>query len=43
MPLHSTRPSMTMLRFVDGRCVERWNQADLFGWLQQLGAIPLAG
>ena len=34
---------MTMLRFVDGRCVERWNQADLFGWLQQLGAIPLAG
>lgn len=34
---------MTMLRFAGGRCVERWNQADMLGWLQQLGAIPALG
>jgi predicted ester cyclase len=34
---------MTILRFVDGRCVERWNQADMLGWLQQLGAMPTPG
>lgn len=33
----------TMLRFAGGRCVERWNQADMLGWLQQLGAIPMPG
>lgn len=31
---------MTILRFVGGKCVERWNQTDMLGWLQQLGAIP---
>lgn len=33
-------PGMTMLRLANGKCVERWNQADMLGWLQQLGAIP---
>lgn len=32
---------MSILRFSSGRCVERWNQADMLGWLQQLGAIPM--
>lgn len=31
---------LTILRFADGRCVERWTQADFLGLLQQLGAIP---
>src|SRR5215212_3803450 len=30
---------LTMLRFEDGRCVERWTQADFMGLLQQIGAI----
>lgn len=31
---------ITILRFADGKCVERWNQADFLGLLQQLGAVP---
>lgn len=31
---------ITILRFSDGKCIERWNQVDMLGWLQQLGAIP---
>ncbi|MBI4408652.1 MAG: ester cyclase [Gemmatimonadetes bacterium] len=31
---------MTILRFAGGKCVERWNQADFLGMLQQLGAVP---
>jgi predicted ester cyclase len=31
---------ITILRFVDGRCVERWSQADSVGLLRQLGALP---
>jgi len=30
----------TILRFEDGRCVERWQSMDALGLLQQLGAIP---
>jgi len=30
---------ITILRFVDGRCIERWSQADSVGLLQQLGAL----
>lgn len=30
----------TMLRVRDGRCVERWSTADMFGLMIQLGAIP---
>jgi steroid delta-isomerase-like uncharacterized protein len=31
---------ITILKFVAGKCTERWNQADFLGMLQQLGAIP---
>jgi steroid delta-isomerase-like uncharacterized protein len=31
---------ITILRFADGKCVERWSQADFLGLLQQLGVIP---
>jgi steroid delta-isomerase-like uncharacterized protein len=31
---------ITILRLADGRCVERWNQADFMGMLRQLGAVP---
>jgi steroid delta-isomerase-like uncharacterized protein len=30
----------TVLRFRDGRIVERWTTADLLGLMMQLGAIP---
>ncbi len=30
----------TIMRFRDGRVVERWTTADLFGLLAQLGALP---
>ena len=31
---------MTMLRFANGRCVERWSVADTLGVMAQLGALP---
>lgn len=34
---------ITILRFRDGKCVERWSQADFLGLLIQLGAIPPPG
>jgi len=34
-------PGITILRFdADGRCVERWSQADFLALLQQIGALP---
>jgi steroid delta-isomerase-like uncharacterized protein len=33
-------PTITILRFAGGKCVERWSQADFLGMLQQIGAIP---
>lgn len=36
-------PGITILRFEDGRCVERWSQADFLGLMVQLGAIPAPG
>jgi steroid delta-isomerase-like uncharacterized protein len=36
-------PGITVLRFANGRCVERWSQADMLGWLVQLGAVPAPG
>jgi steroid delta-isomerase-like uncharacterized protein len=30
----------TILRFANGKCVERWNNADQLGLMQQLGVIP---
>jgi predicted ester cyclase len=38
-----TLPTLTILRYAGGRCVERWSQADFLGLLQQLGAFPAPG
>lgn len=35
-----TMELITILHFANGKCVERWNQADMLGLMQQLGAIP---
>jgi steroid delta-isomerase-like uncharacterized protein len=35
-----TLSGITILRFVDGQCVERWNEANFLALLQQLGAVP---
>ena len=40
-PIHI--PGITILRFVDGKCVERWSQSDFFGLMQQLGMLPTPG
>ena len=32
---------ITILRFDNGRCIERWNQADFLSLLQQIGAMPI--
>lgn len=34
---------ITILRFVDGRCVERWSVADTLAVLVQIGAVTLPG
>lgn len=31
---------ITILRFKEGKCIERWSQADFLGMMQQIGAIP---
>ena len=31
---------MTILRFRDGKIVERWQAMDMLGLLTQLGAVP---
>jgi steroid delta-isomerase-like uncharacterized protein len=31
---------ISILRFANGKCVERWSQADFLGLLAQLGALP---
>ena len=33
-----TRAGITILHFRNGKCVERWSQADTLGMLRQLGA-----
>lgn len=33
-------PGITILRFKNGKCVERWSQADFMAMLQQIGAMP---
>lgn len=35
-------PGMTILRFEDQRCVERWSVADSLSLLSQLGGLPQA-
>src|ERR1700742_295840 len=32
-------PGITILRFANGGCVERWSQADFLGVLTQIGAL----
>lgn len=32
---------ITILRFADGQCVERWSEANFLGLLQQLGVQPV--
>lgn len=34
-------PGITILRFANGKCVERWSQADFLGTMVQIGAIPI--
>ncbi|MCG3208111.1 MAG: hypothetical protein FOGNACKC_01713 [Anaerolineae bacterium] len=31
---------MSILRFANGKCIQRWSQTDFLGILQQVGAIP---
>lgn len=35
-------PGMTILRFDNGKCVERWSTSDFLKLLQQIGAFPAA-
>ena len=32
--------AITILRFDGDKCVERWNEGDLLGLMQQLGVVP---
>ena len=36
-----TLSGMTMMRFADGRVVERWSTADFLGMLAEIGALPI--
>ena len=36
-----TMPLIIIYRIADGRIVEHWIQMDVFGLMQQLGAIPM--
>ena len=36
-------PGITILRFENQKCVERWSQADFLSVLMQIGAIPSPG
>jgi steroid delta-isomerase-like uncharacterized protein len=31
---------ITILRFVDGKCAERWSEGNFLGLLQQIGGLP---
>jgi predicted ester cyclase len=33
-------PAMSIVRMADGKMAERWNIIDLYGTLQQIGAVP---
>ncbi len=34
---------ITILRFMNGKCVERWSRVDMYAWLLQLGAVQPLG
>lgn len=36
-------PGITILRFENGQCIERWSQADFLGLMMQLGMLPTPG
>jgi hypothetical protein len=38
-----TMSGIDILRISDGKIVEMWNQEDVLGMMQQLGAIPEPG
>ena len=38
-----TMPGIDIFRIADGKIVELWNQEDVLGMMQQLGAIPELG
>ncbi|MCC7010486.1 MAG: ester cyclase [Acidobacteria bacterium] len=40
---HIAVDGITILRFANGRCVERWSSVDRYAWLAQLGAAPPIG
>lgn len=31
---------ITILRFANGKCVERWSETDMMGLMTQIGAVP---
>jgi predicted ester cyclase len=33
----------TILTMRDGKCIERWSTADMFGLMIQIGAVPPPG
>ncbi|MBK8900289.1 MAG: ester cyclase [Anaerolineaceae bacterium] len=33
-------PAITILRVNNGKCVERWSEADMMGLMTQIGAVP---
>ncbi|MFW6098236.1 MAG: ester cyclase [Chloroflexota bacterium] len=38
--VHGSHSGMSFVRVVDSRAVEHWEEADMLGLLQQLGALP---
>jgi len=38
-----TVTGITILRFAEGKCVERWSEANFLGVLQQIGGMPAGG
>ena len=32
---------ITIMRFEDGKCVERWSETDMMGLMTQIGAVPV--
>ena len=38
-----TLGAIAIFRFVKGKCVEAWEELDMLGFMQQLGAVPPLG
>ncbi len=39
----ATFTGIDVIRFANGKIVERWGEMDMLGLLQQLGVVPLPG